>query len=151
MENTRQQWVGKSFWVMGHKVTPLDTADSFSMVEVVSPARADGPPPHHHDGFSEFFYIVEGRLEVIADGVTTMLKRGQSLTLPSDTVHTFRNPDDAPMTFITGYSPAGFEKFFVDNGIPADEADGCTRSTTPEAMRAVGGTAGRYGMIIAAE
>ena len=38
----------QSLWVLGHKVRPLQTDESYGMVEIVTPAGVRGPPPHFH-------------------------------------------------------------------------------------------------------
>ena len=32
-------------WVLGHKIRPLDTDESYGMVEITSPPHVPGPPP----------------------------------------------------------------------------------------------------------
>jgi len=141
---------GRPLWVLGHKVTVFETDGDYAMLEVVTMPGVDGPPPHHHPDFGEFFYVAAGRLEVMTDGAWRMLEAGGACTVPAGVVHGFRNPDAVPATFVTGFSPRGFERFFLDLGIPADRPDAQAASVAPEAFGRVAERAAGYGMIIAA-
>ena len=55
-------------WVLGHKIRPLDTDESYGMVEITSPPHVPGPPPHFHKSETEFFFIIQGTLDVMSDG-----------------------------------------------------------------------------------
>jgi quercetin dioxygenase-like cupin family protein len=83
--------VGQPLRVLGHQVTLLDSPAEYVMLEALCMPDVPGPPPHHHP-FSEFFYIAEGELDLMADGAWQRLAQGQSVTLAPGVVHTFRNP-----------------------------------------------------------
>jgi len=54
---------------------------------------------------------VEGTLEVFHDAEWQEVPAGQSLTIPSKTVHGFRNTGDVPVRFLNVHRPAlGFEE-----------------------------------------
>ena len=53
-------------WVLGHKIRLLDTDESYGMIEVTSPPHVQGPPPHFHKSENEFFFIIQGMLDVMA-------------------------------------------------------------------------------------
>src|SRR5215207_7417240 len=112
--------VGKPMWVIGHRVTILDAIGDYAMLEIVTAPDVPGPPPHHHDRFSELFYVADGVLEVMADGIWRRLERGGSFSIPADVVHTFRNPGSRPTTWITAFSPRDFEQFFTAFGVPVE-------------------------------
>ncbi|MBX6323660.1 MAG: cupin domain-containing protein [Rhodospirillaceae bacterium] len=78
-------------WVLGHRVRRWQTDDSYGLVEVTSPPKVPGPPPHHHEGVREFFLILDGTLDVMADGAWKTLGPGSFLALPPGTSHTFVN------------------------------------------------------------
>jgi hypothetical protein len=58
----------ESAWVLGHRVRPWETDESYGMIEVVSPPKVPGPPPHFHKADREFFLILKGALEVMTAG-----------------------------------------------------------------------------------
>jgi len=66
----------ESAWVLGHRVRRWQTDETYGLIEVVSPPRVPGPPPHFHKAEREFFLIVSGRLEVMTDGAWKTMEAG---------------------------------------------------------------------------
>ena len=147
--NPATQSQTEAYWVLGHRVRPLPTQGDYGLVEILSLPDVPGPPPHVHEGVSEFFYIAEGSLDVQVDGTWQRLNAGDSLCLDPGQVHTLMNRSDAPCRWITGWSPRGFEQFFADMGVAADEPGSQAASVAPERIQKVGAECERYGMIIA--
>ncbi len=119
------------------------------MVYIRTPEQTPGPPPHYHDKATELFLILRGTLEVVCDGRVMPLGPGESFVVPSGAVHTFSNRTDAEVEWVTSYAPDGFQAFFSDFGITADEADARARSVAPALLGQVAANCARYGMILA--
>lgn len=119
-------------YVLGHKVTPIVIGGRIAAVDVRVDPSLPGPPPHHHVDAAEYFYMLEGDLEILSEGEWHAVATGDYFVVPGNVVHTFRTPGDEPARFITGWEPEGFERFFVECGIPADEADAATRSAAED-------------------
>ena len=64
----------------------MPTHESYGMVEIVTPPRVQGPPPHFHKDESEFFFIVKGTLDVMRDGEWSRVTAGSFVELPAKTV-----------------------------------------------------------------
>jgi len=140
----------QTYWVLGHRVTPLPTVGDYSLVEIVSKPQVPGPPPHSHGGgVSEFFYVADGQLDVMVDGEWRTLSSGDSLCLEPGQVHTLINNSDRDVRWITGWSPRGFERFFRDFGVSVEEADAFERSVSEETIQRVVQGSPDYGMQIA--
>jgi len=122
---------GDTFWVIGHRVTILHTDPGFTYVDVLSPAKVPGPPPHRHRDCAEFFHVIEGTLEVFVGEERILAGPGESVFVPRNTVHTFFNPGPAEARAITVFNPGGFEHFFRDMGVPVHEASARERSVAP--------------------
>ena len=140
--------IGAPMWVVGHHVTTLDTIGDYALLQIVTAPEVPGPPPHHHERFSELFYVADGVLEVMADGVWRRLEQGENLSIPAGVVHTFRNPGNRPATWLTGFSPRGFVQFFVAFGVPADQPNAQAASMAPEVFARLAREASDYDMII---
>ena len=140
--------MGRALWVLGHQVTELDTMGDYGMLHCRTPAETPGPPPHHHTDAAEFFYILEGALEVTCDGETRVLNPGDTFNVPVGAVHTFGNPFPEDCSWITAFSPRGFERFFSDIGVPVDEEKARELSVAPERIGRVIADAGSYNMVI---
>lgn len=141
--------IQSSRWVLGHRVTPVETGGNFGLLSIVSPARAGGPPPHYHDDAVELFLILEGQMEVVCDGVRRLLGAGESFVVPEKSVHTFRNPADVEVKWITTFAPKGFERFFKDFGIPVEQEGAREASLSRETLERVISDCAKYGMILA--
>ena len=138
----------QSLWVLGHKVRPLATDDAYGMVEIVTPAGVQGPPPHFHKEESEFFLIIKGTLDVMRDGVWSRVSAGSFVELPAKTVHTFVNKTDEDVVWITGWRPKGFQKFFSDFGVASSELDASAKSVSSEIIGRVMKDSESYGMFV---
>jgi quercetin dioxygenase-like cupin family protein len=139
---------GDRWWVVGDtytfKVTGKETGGSLALVEAHIPPTA-GPPPHLHGDSDEFFYVLDGEVEVTIGDQTIAAEPGAFLFVPRGTQHCFRNAGERPARMLFGYTPAGFEEFFTEVGkpaIPGQEAP----PLGPEEMARTIELAPRYGM-----
>ena len=135
-------------WVLGHKVTPYDTSGDYDLMMAETPPGVPGPPPHMHNTMEESFLIVEGEMEFMIDGQISLVKAGESVDIPPNTLHTFGNKSDRPCKWINIHSPKGFRAFFEKMGVPADEENAIERSIQPEVIQMVMQTAADYDMLI---
>jgi quercetin dioxygenase-like cupin family protein len=138
----------ESAWVLGHKIRRWDTDESYGLIEVISPPKVPGPPPHSHRHEREFFLILSGELDVMTDGTWQTLRAGSFVELPPNTVHTFINNTAQDVAWVTGWRPKGFQKFFRDFGIPVDEAMARDRSVSAEMIQRVLASCEGYGMFL---
>ncbi|MEM7114992.1 MAG: cupin domain-containing protein [Chloroflexota bacterium] len=72
-----------------------------------------GPPPHYHENEDEWFYLLEGELELLVDGAWQEIGAGTAVFIPRNTVHAFHNSGDKPLKMLIQTTPAGFETFFT--------------------------------------
>ena len=119
-------------WVIGHQVTPITVGGRVAAVDVVLSPGVPGPPPHLHPGAAEYFYVIEGSLEIMAGEEWTEVSAGEYFVVPGDVVHTFRMEGSERARFITGWDPSGFEQFFFEAGVPAEEPGAFERSVSDE-------------------
>ena len=138
----------RAYWVLGHRARPLPTVGDYGMVEIVSLPGVPGPPPHFHEDASEFFYVAEGALDVQVDGEWQRLEAGQSICLRPGQVHTLMNRTETPCRWVTGWSPRGFEQFFIDFGVPVEEGNAQMESISEATIGRVQAESEKYGMKI---
>lgn len=93
-----------------------DTAGRFTIIDMHVPPGG-GPPPHRHD-FEEAFSILEGEIEVTFRGTTSTVRAGETVNVPANAPHAFRNASDTPARMLCTCSPAGQEEFFAAIGDP---------------------------------
>jgi quercetin dioxygenase-like cupin family protein len=114
--------VGQTLDVLGDEVTLLaagtETGGTMTALEVLA-GPGSGPPPHTHV-YAELFFVLEGELELLVEGVPRILAAGELGAVPGGAVHTYRNASDAPTRFLAVLHPAGHERFFAELGVPLD-------------------------------
>ena len=113
---------------LGHKITVHNPSGNYDLVEGMTPLNVPGPPPHYHTGYSEMFFVLEGKMEFILDGKSITVETGESIDLPPDTLHTFSNTGDGPCRWLNIHSPKGFRSFFEQFGVDASEYNAFLKS-----------------------
>jgi quercetin dioxygenase-like cupin family protein len=105
--------------------TSEESGGERTLIEV-EVAPDGGTPPHYHKTYEERFEVLEGELEVHVGGDARTLNVGQKASVPTNTLHNFRNLTDGPTTFLVELRPgsAGFEKALkAGYGLASDGRD----------------------------
>lgn len=137
-------------WVLGHKVTSYDTTGDYDLMMAETPPHVGGPPPHLHHNYKESFLIVEGEMEFMVNGEIKIVKAGEALDVPPETLHTFNNNSDKPCKWVNIHSPKGFREFFEQMGVPTDKENAQMNSVDPKIIQKVIQTASDFDMHIGA-
>jgi len=141
------------FWVLGQRLDFLATGEAtgghYSLFHLFVPAGPAGPVPHRHRGADEFFFGIEGRLEVLVEDTWRRLGPGELVHVPRGTVHTFRNTTTTAARALSGFVPSGFERFFRDFGHPARVDDLEPLPVEEAEIQRLNATASRYDMELA--
>ncbi|MFG3259426.1 cupin domain-containing protein [Streptomyces sp. NPDC048172] len=80
-----------------------------------------GPPPHRH-GFEEMFTILEGEIQFTFRGEEVTVHAGESVNIPANAPHFFRNVSDRPARMHSMCTPAGQEEYFLQVADPVPSA-----------------------------
>lgn len=86
---------GVSMQVM---VGRCDDAPNFAMRHFV--VVGGGHTPRHNHPYEHEVYIVEGELEAECGGVTKTVRAGDTMFVPSEAVHQFRNTSEGQARFL---------------------------------------------------
>ncbi|KTG09420.1 hypothetical protein AUR64_16720 [Haloprofundus marisrubri] len=125
---------GQALWSIGVLVVPkvdaTQTEGAFSLIEHTAPAGWE-TPYHVHHGEDELFYVLEGAIDCYygEDGAEMLhAEANDTVFLPRDIPHGFRVVSDEQCRMLIQLTPAGFEGFFEEAGVPAER-----RETPPPA------------------
>lgn len=103
--------VGDTYTVL---LTGDDTAQRYTLIDMHVPTGG-GPPPHRHD-FEEMFTLLDGEVEVTFREATRIVRAGETVNVPANAPHSFRNLSDRPARLLCMCTPSGQEKFFMTVG-----------------------------------
>ena len=105
--------VGDTYTIL---VSGADTAGRYTLIDMYVPPGG-GPPPHRHD-FEEMFTVLDGEIELTFRDVTAVATAGDTINVPANAPHVFRNVSERPARLLCLCSPAGQEEFFKEVGVP---------------------------------
>lgn len=91
-----------------------DTAGRYCLIDMHVPPGG-GPPPHRHD-FEEMFSVLEGEIEVTFRDSKMVARAGETINVPANAPHGFRNVAKQPARLLCLCSPAGADEFFLAVG-----------------------------------
>lgn len=95
-------------------ISGKQTGGRYALIDAHVPPGG-GPPPHRHD-FEEMFYVLEGTLEIMFRGEKTIARTGDTISIPANAPHAFKNVSSTPARLLITVSPAGQEEFFLKIG-----------------------------------
>jgi mannose-6-phosphate isomerase-like protein (cupin superfamily) len=87
------------------------TGGALDACRTVLPAGTAGPPPHHHRGATEVFFVLDGGLEVLAGSRLLTLGAGDLLVVPPGTAHAFAAPPGRPADVLLVFTPGMTDRF----------------------------------------
>ena len=108
------------------KAERADSNGHVSAYEFMLPAATTGPPLHLHRSWDEAFFVLEGTMSFIVDGVVSSAPAGTFVFVPRGVEHTFWNESDEPARQLTVFTPSGIEDYF--DALRADMARGVDAS-----------------------
>ena len=100
-------------------VASEDTGGQLSLVEGLLPPEAM-TPLHVLPRVNQILYVLEGELTAYLPGVERVLRSGDCMLQPAGVPQTHRVTSAEPARVLAINSPAGFERFFVETGRPAE-------------------------------
>lgn len=99
--------------VMHFKATALTTGGRFSLMERTLPAGGRMPPAHIHVDIDEAFFVLDGSITFVLDGMERAHGPGTFVLAPGGTGHTFGNHSAEPARLLILHAPA-LDAYFAD-------------------------------------
>lgn len=96
------------------------TGGAFDQIEFLHPPGF-ATPLHVHHTADEAFYVLEGLMRGVCDGVEWVAAPGSFVWLPRGSVHGYAVVGDQPLRSLAMTMPAGFDNFVRESGVPAAE------------------------------
>jgi mannose-6-phosphate isomerase-like protein (cupin superfamily) len=124
--------------VMAFKAIAAQTDGDFSLMERTVPPRGRRPLPHRHVNCSEAFWVLDGAITFVLDGVELQGQRDDFLLVPRGAAHTFGNDGDETARLLVLHAPA-MDAYFAE----LDDLWSRANPPAPEEERAL---MARYGM-----
>ena len=148
MRHMSHKRIMETRYLLGQTIILYETSGNYDLIQIHIPPRTQGPPPHLHKSITEFIMIIEGELEIAIFDDVRILKAGESIDIPVNTVHTFNNKSTEDCKFLSIHDPKGFGNFFRKFGIPRDEPSALKRSMDPNTIDEIIKTANDFDMEI---
>jgi quercetin dioxygenase-like cupin family protein len=123
--------VGDTYTVL---VSGDDTTGKYTLIDMHVPPGG-GPPPHRHD-FEEMFTVLEGEVELSFRGQQLLAKAGETVNVPANAPHGFRNASSEAVRLLCLCAPSGQEEFFAEVGQPVTSRTQPPRALDEEAQAA---------------
>ena len=111
-------WFTDALWVILADVH--QTGGAFCVIEQWM-REGNGPPPHVHI-CDEWFYVLDGTMDMRVDGNAQLAQAGDSVWIPRGTDHSFKVVGGAAHV-LNGYTPGGIEQVMVGLGTPAERRE----------------------------
>jgi mannose-6-phosphate isomerase-like protein (cupin superfamily) len=124
--------------VMAFKAVARQTDGDFSLMERTVPPGGRRPLPHRHVNCSEAFWVLDGTITFVLDGVEQRGGPDDFLLVPRGASHTFGNDSDEPARLLVLHAPA-MDAYFAELDALWSRLD----PPAPEEERAL---MARYGM-----
>lgn len=85
----------------------------FAVLESIA-APGAGTPLHIHRSADEYFFIQEGQMHFVCDGVEFDAVAGTSVVIPRGTTHSWANMSDTRVRSLVTFTPGGVEQMFTE-------------------------------------
>jgi steroid delta-isomerase-like uncharacterized protein len=144
-EQRRGYWLLSRLFVL--HVGGEETDGQVSLVEGLLPPGAM-TPLHVLPRVDQTLYVVEGELTAYLPGVERVLRSGDSMLQPAGVLQTHRVTSSEPARVLAISSPAGFERFFVEAGRPAEALTLPPLDESPPDLERLAEVAAKHGMEI---
>lgn len=116
---------GRSVWTLGGRFTEKlagDVVDGRLSIVEVSATRMAEPPRHIHHREDELWYVLDGQMTFHIGDDVHVAEAGAFAYAPRGVVHAF-TIDVEPTRVLIIATPAGFERFAMELGEPAESDD----------------------------
>src|ERR1700753_4168682 len=98
---------------MAFKAIAATTGGDFPLMKRPAPPHGRRPPPHRHVTCSEAFWVLDGTITFVLDGVEQRGGKDDFLLVPRGGGHTFGNDGDETARLLVLHAPA-MDAYFTE-------------------------------------
>jgi quercetin dioxygenase-like cupin family protein len=142
-DQPRAYWSQSRLFIV--HVSGEETDERLSLVEGLLPPDAM-TPLHVLPRVSQILYVLEGELTAYLPGMSRVLRRGDAMYQPIGVPQTHRVTSAVPARVLAISSPAGFERFFVETGRPAESMTLPPPEESPPDLELLAALAAEHGL-----
>jgi quercetin dioxygenase-like cupin family protein len=113
-------------------VSGEESGGRYCLIDMHVP-HGSGPPPHRHD-FDESFTVLEGEVEFTVRDQPYLVTTGATVTVPSNSPHSFRNASGRAIRMLCVCVPPGLDEFFMGVGAPVASRTASAPRVTQQEM-----------------
>lgn len=117
--STEGRWIAQSGDLNRFLAVSENTGGAYAQWEAIVPPGG-GPRLHVHSREDETFYVLEGEVEFLIDGVLQTAAAGTYVSLPAGTSHRFRNKSTGYARLLITATPGGLEGLFFEAGVEVE-------------------------------
>lgn len=148
--STEGRWIAQSGDLNRFLAVSEDTGGAYAQWEAIVPPGG-GPRLHVHSREDETFYVLEGEVQFLIDGVLQAAGPGTYVSLPAGISHRFRNESTGIARLLITVTPGGLEGLFFEGGVEVEP--GTVKAPAPAAdeREKIRAAAPRYGITLLQE
>ncbi len=91
---------------------PAALTDGTCSVLIGELKPGEGPPPHLHRKFDEYFFVLDGTVSLVVDGKQSTVAPGNLIFTPRGRTHSFKNIGASTASLLEWTVPGGNEPYF---------------------------------------
>jgi quercetin dioxygenase-like cupin family protein len=144
------RWIAQSGDLNRFLAVSENTGGAYAQWEAIVPPGG-GPRLHVHSREDETFYVLQGEVQFLIDGVHQAAPEGSYVSLPAGTSHRFRNESAGIARLLITVTPGGLEGVFFEAGLEVEPSSAVAPSPAGDEREKIRVTALRYGITLLPE
>jgi quercetin dioxygenase-like cupin family protein len=147
---TEGRWIAQSGDLNRFLAVSENTGGAYAQWEAIVPPGG-GPRLHVHSREDESFYVLEGEVQFLINGVPYAASAGTYVSLPAGSSHRFRNESTSVARLLITVTPGGLEGLFFEAGIQVAPGTAVAPRPTKDEKEKIRAAAPRYGITLLPE
>jgi quercetin dioxygenase-like cupin family protein len=144
------RWIAQSGDLNRFLAVSENTGGAYAQWEAIVPPGG-GPRLHVHSREDETFFVLQGEVQFLIDGVHQAAPAGSYVSLPAGTAHRFRNESASIARVLITVTPGGLEGLFFEAGLEIEPGAEVAPPPAADEKEKIRVAALRYGIALLSE